>query len=520
MSGSSRKIAVVLLGLLAICAVGYFFVLPMLEARQSEKVAAAIKAMPGGFTADDVKVGFFNKKVTIKGLKGNPDLGPDIKYEVELGQVELEGVNLEAGSKPGVTHLADSLNIQDCNLRSTVSVEGLGQPISTSAFCKEMTARGISGDLSAVLAIDSLPQLPIRPTPEEAQAYFAAAHRMMTAFATFHIDHMEAGDYRISSPAPLNFTASMDKLSYSDFNMMKMGHIEVKGIKGGAFGNEVVNIEKLSLQGMVMPDIFTPQLSIEDPDAYSRAMLEAFTKTPLAVRGLVIEKLSIKPMTPEAVTLDRLQYDMELGPEKIVVTKEVNNFVMPVSVYSAISYQAAAFGRVHNKPLVFNGSVDIVGSQKDGKGDLALKTVRLDEDNLGSVAVKGELPFVGKGEGLEGLLEYGPAFFLKSAELELEDKSGVETFLGMQLQQLSRGSAEPLPISAATLRSGLVDAIKAEAAKEASPDRKRVIEGFARLVEAPGKLKVSVTPSQPVSVDSLAGGGGELNAQVEYSPAK
>lgn len=517
MSGSSKKIAGVLIILLGVCAGAYVFGLPMLESQQAERIAAAIKALPGNFTAEDVKVGFFDKKVTIKGLKGKPALGAGILYDVEIGQLELQGVNLEAGSKPGVAPIAQFVKVTDSNFKSSIQVQGLEQSFSSSSTCKEMSITGLKGDLTALMALGPLPTLPLEPNEQDLRDYIKATNAMMVALSTFHI---ERGDFKqqtfeLGPPVPLK--GGIDSGAYADVSVTKCGPMEMLGLKMSVLNSETLRVEKISLQGISSPDLFSLEMDPENPDAYGKGMLAAFAANPMRINGLLFEKMWIKPMTPEAATIESSKIDIELGPEKIAFVKEVKNLNLPVSVYGMFGREGMMFASVHKQPLLINGNLDVLLNQKDGKGEILIKKAQVSENALGNVSLTGELPFEGEGGSLESLLKEGGVFSLKSAALELEDKSIVETFLTMQLRQ---GGAGQAPISVATLRSGMVDAIMAEAALQTSADRKLIMEGFAKLVGAPGKLTVSVTPSQPVAFDDLEDGEQELNAKVEYSPAK
>ena len=533
MSGSSKKVVGVLVVLAVICAGAYFFVVPRLEAQQGEKVAEFIAKLPGKFTAGEVTVGFFDKKVTIKDLKGKPDPGAGTVYDIHVDLVELEGVNLDAGVKPGAVRLADSIVIQGFKETMAVQMPELGQPIIVNLSCQEMVFKGVSGDLAQLLALNKLPSLPQQPTEEELQNHLNIFNVMMSALGTIHIDRFEAKKYAFDMPTPLAISGTINALSYSDASITKIGSMLLDDLKVSALNNEILSIAKMSCQGMIIPDMFSLKIDPKNPEQYGKEVLAAFAKTPMVLKDFALEKVSVKPMTPEAVTLDRVEYDLEIGPEKILFNKDVKNLVIPVSVYSQLGGEAAMFGAVHKKPLEFDGTVDLQVNQKDGNGDALLKNLQVVESNLGNVLVSGEIPFVGRGEGFEGLLKNGAAFLVKSATMTIEDKSGLETLLAAQVQQMGGlidedksdldalldEQEQQLPFSVATLRSGIVDALRAEAA-QAATDRKKIIEGFAQLVGAPGKLTISVAPEQPVPVDDIYAEGVALNAKVEYIPAK
>ena len=518
MSGSSKKIAGVLVVLAAICAGTYFFVVPKLEAQQGEKVAEFIANLPGEFTAGEITVGFFDKKVTIKDLKGKVDLGPGSTYDIHMDLAEVEGMNPDAGVKSGAMRLADSLVIQGLKQTSRIQMPELGQPVIVNVSCQKMAFKGVSGDLAQMRALYKLPVLPLQPTEEELQNYLDELNVLMSALGTIHIDKFEAKKYAFDLPTPLAIFGTVNALSYSDASITKVGSMLLDDLKVSALNNEILSIAKMSCQGMILPDIFSLTLDPKNPEQYGRDVLAAFVKSPMILKDFVLEKMSFKPMTPEAVTLDRVGYDLEVGPEKMVFNKDVKNLVIPVSVYSQFGGEAAMLGAVHKKPLVFDGAVDIQVNQKDGQGDVLLKSLQVVESNFGNVFVSGEIPFVGRGEGLEGLLDNGAEFLLKSATMTIEDKSGLETFLAAQVQQMSGLSSEPLPFSAATLRSGIVDSLRAQAA-QGSPDLRKMLEGFAQLAGAPGKLTISVVPEQLVPVDSVYAEDVSLNAKVEYTPA-
>lgn len=521
MSAVSKKVAVGIIGLLVLLAAGGYVGISMLESDQEKKVAEMIGKIPGEFKADSIGVSFFSKKVTIKGLKGTYSPMPQSPQKIEVGTLVVQGINLEAGSKPGVMHLADTVDFSDLVMEGESMFPG-PQPVKmkSRASVKSGIFKGIKGDLAAFSQLGPLPTPPQNPNDEEGMAYLNAISGHITVYSTFHIDLLESVDYTFSIDEPFAISGRTAKVSYKDFSLLDYGPISVEKLSIDYKNNNVASVERVGIEKITFPDMFSGKSNVTTLDAYAEEVLEAFRKKPMVMKGLSVEKLVAKPFNaPAPVTLDKMVLSIEYGPEKLVWQKKVDSLVLPAFLLAALDPSFARALEFHQESFEFDSALDMVLTAKDGSGNTQIKTLAVAEKNLGNVAFNLEMPLMGEGKNIPGLFKNNTNFFLKSFGMVLEDKGLVELALKTQARGVAQGGQ---PVDTAVFRQGLASLATNSGNRFSSPDIKRIFEGLAKLAMAPGKLTVSVNPPQPVNIDDLTRPSlqMELNAKVDYEAAK
>ena len=505
-----------MLVLVLVGAGGYFVGLPMFEKQAAEKVAAFIETLPGDIKADDIKVSFLGKEVRITSLRGTTTYIDGSDMYVDVASIVCSGVNLDAGKAPGVTDIVDAMHVTGMKLQTKTNIEGLERQLEQEALLTDLKVTGLRGDLFALSAASS--------STETDQA--ARLKVMMDALLTIHVDAMEGREYINRTSSDLRpMTASLDTFSYKDFSPLSYGPMDANNFKLNAFNSDLLTIERISSKAGHIPNIFNLAFNAEaDPEASLKEFIDIFSKEALVLDEIVMEKLSFKLMMEEPLTLAKGVINLRMSADKVVLQHNLEGLFIPVELYRKASMEADQFARQYGKGLDISASVDLEVHQKDGSGDIFVKSLRMVDKNLGSASITADLLFQGRGDSLEDLLNDGADLLLKKSRTELDDTGFMEVFYGMQYASMERfnmlGDSLKSP---ADLRALMSRSTLEEAAAVADPDQKRVLEGLAQLLAAPGKLVVSLNPDQPVDMDTLSEGGSDgtpLNSSVEYVPAQ
>lgn len=517
MSGSSKKIAgILILLLLVLGAVGYFTVLPMLEKQVAEKVVAAIDALPGDLKADDIHVNLLGKKVTISSLRGNTTYIDGSDMYVDIAQVICSGPNVDAGKTPGVSPIADEVYFTDMKVQMKTSIEGSEQVLQQDSQIKEMRLTGLRGDVAAISLASS----------GMAKDQKAQLGQMLDAMLSIHIEFLEGKEYLSRTSSAFGpMIASLDSFSYKDFSTLSSGPMEAKNFKLNAFNSDLLTIGLMTSKAGHVPNIFNAMFTSEtDPEAGLKEMIDIFSRDTLALDGITVEDLSFRLMTEAPLTLAKGTINVRVNTDTVEFQHNLDGLVIPAELYRKASPEADQFARQYDNPLDIDASVSIEVHQKDGSGDILVKSLQIADKKLGSATISADLLFKGHGDTLEDLLVEGADLFLKSSRTELEDLGFMQVFYAMQFASMERfnmlDDSLKTPSDLRTLKSR---STLEEAAAISDADQKRVLEGLAKFLATPGKLVVSLNPSQPVDMETLAEGGTskiQLNSTVEFTPAQ
>lgn len=533
MSASSKnKMGIIVVLLIALCAAGYFFGVPMIEKMQASKIAEIIYKMPGDLKADSIHVGLFDKKVTITGLKGVTSYFDGTKINLDIESITGSGLNLKAAQKPGVMPLADSVQVKGLKTALVVDMQELSQPVSQDVQVSEMNIKGMKGDMAAFMQwLDARKDEPVESKPTLDQ-YTSSVFSYATAVSSFAADEITISGYAAQLDINgLAATASLESIKYKDVSLYKYGPSSAEGFKLNYMNSEIMSIERCSSESFSFPNLIDLMKDAETNPNIQQDMIRAFTDSPMILKGVVFEKVAVNFISPEGLekfmpaqtlTLDRADVDMEVGTEKLIVKKDVQGLVIPALLLGRLGGDSAAFAAHYNKPLELDGKVDLLITQAGGSGDIWLNNMEVKEKNLGEASLAADFLFKGRGEGLKGLLDEGADVFLRKSAVTLEDKSLLENVLGAQSSAMIAHGQLPEGFDPNMLRESIVRSIASFGQVSPSQDAKLIIEGLAKLAAAPGVLKIAVNPPEPVSLDELEADDGQLvlNATVEYVPAQ
>lgn len=504
-SKNGKTAGIFALALVIFAGAGYFGLLPVLEKRQEERVYAFLQGLPGNVKADTVSAGFFDRRITITGLRGVTRYIDGSDLEFEIAELALDGLNLDAANGTGVADLAKRLTASGMRFASYGSMAGIEQPMRQEVDMAELELRDIRGDYGKLA--------------EQLRAGVPGSG-LLAAAASISLGSVSVKSYLNVVDSPLgSVQAVAGAFSIQDARLLGIGGGLWEGLRLSALGTDIFTLERLSIERAAIPDFYTPLLAAEqngDERAVGQALFEAMGRSAIVFKGLEMRNLTFRqPMGEEALSARSISLDLDAGAQKVLLHKKVDGLVIPPSIYRAVGLQAAHFAEVYKNPLKLNGSLDVAVTQRDGKGELVLNRGSLEDPDLGSFSAEGVFLFEGEGE--KALLDSDVELYLKQGKVRLEDKKFLDTHFEGEFN-LMQSHVPGLVRSAAELRAQSVALLRREAAAADNPDYILLLEGFSRLMAAPGVLTISLKPEAPVQLDTPE--DVKLNVTAEYVPAE
>jgi hypothetical protein len=122
----SLKKTVAFIGfLIASGAVFLFFVMPVLEGKENDKIAAAINALPGDITAERINYDMLQNRFTILNLRGTLKSPGGQDMTLLVSEISATGLNEKAlnADKSGI--VLQECRIKHLNLKTSTEIEGL-----------------------------------------------------------------------------------------------------------------------------------------------------------------------------------------------------------------------------------------------------------------------------------------------------------------------------------------------------------------------------------------------------------
>jgi len=506
MSVSVKKVLIAVVALLATVAVGcYFFFIPGQEKKFEQGIAAFIGTLPGDLAADGIKVNFLGKSAEIRGLRGTTHyFGSDTK--VDVASLTLTGLNFNPGK--GVVKLADSIVVSGLSL-TDVAKPVQPQDVAQDIALKKLESRNVRGDFNA--AVTELPG-------------DAPLARKMDILATFSSGPARMQDYVVTSHTVLGpITISMASWEAQESTLLTSKNAVSKNLRLTAFGTDVFSLDRMSSASLKVPNILAPLVEFmetEDLDALNAQILEKLRQEPLEWRGVVLEGFHFQFMLPEPITVSKLSMDLEASADRLASKKDIQGLILPPSVYGSMSLEAALFSDFYGKALDIDLSKDVVLTQKSGTPvEIMINNLFIRDKNLASAQLKANLMHTGDIQHVYGVFDSAGDIVLKNAELVLEDKNLVATFLEAELKAPLDREGDGDHVSVADLREQVAQSIAALFAGEGE-DYTALGEGLVKLIMAPGRLTITAAPETPVSLVNLADDIVKaLRLKVEYTPA-
>ena len=525
MGEASKKSSGKLIGLavVVIIAAGAFFGVSWWEKEQAQKVAAFLNTQ-GDYTTASIKVGFWDKSIVITGLKGNSPFIRGATAFFTADVITISGANFDAFTSKGVVSLAESAAITNFRMNVDYPTQPDVPSLKEETTIKSVTMTKVRGDALELEEMGKKTQ-DLRD-PAVLARYFAssASIRAATAEVTGYALRVDMG---LPSPVVLG----MDSFQGKDYGLLALGPSAWTNFTLTFMGQEVFKVRSMSAERMSMPDLYTPIFSADTPPKEGREapdllsqLLAKLEKEPLVMRGVVLNDVSARFLLPETITLKRCTMDLELGANKLSLQERFEDMALPPSYYRHMDGEAAHFAEAYGNPLNFSGAIDLLATQKDGKGEVRIKDTGLTEKELGAVKLDLSLLFGAPGaDDLRKLLESGPVWLLKDARFVLEDKKFLAIVLNEQGQD-EKGPEGPAAKDADGFRVGIAQELRADAEKNSNPDMKALLTGLANLAERPGALTINLNPESPLPLDAFdvmdEGGAGAYRVTTRFTPAQ
>lgn len=519
----------IILAVVIIAAVGGYIGMTQWEKDQANRIEANIKAAGGSVAS--VKVSFFGKSAALSNLKYSWSIPNLVDMTLEAESMTMAGFNVDALNAKGVVPLADTITMS--NVKSDIvqaAMPGVEmQAVKQSITFKSATVVGLRGDFAGMKAEFEKVMATKTVNPADLPLIVAAAK-------TLHADSISAVEYvsRVDMGLPTPMTSSIGSYEVKDFNLLACGPATWKDFKVSAMNMDIIKIGGMTMQRVVIPDVFTPLATLSLPDGkpvddmddkFGMLMLDALKKEPLVIKGFSMSDMFVQALGPEALTLKNLSLDLELSGDKLAVKKSFADLVIPPAYYKNADEAGALLAMAYGKPLNLSGRLDFTGSRNNDRLDCRLADGGLSEKEFGAVKLDGDFfASVPGADSLEKILKASPEWLLTKANLSLEDKKVAEYAFAAQYEMVKQFGGDQSPFkSVDDVRANAVQQLQTQAAMAPNADSKAIIEGLAKLVQQSGTLVISLNPAtpQPISgLESIASNDSAVyNVSTSFTPA-
>lgn len=508
-----------ILGIFACLAViaalaGYFVVIPQMEEKQAAQVAAFIEGLPGDLKAGSIKVGLLDSKVEVLGLKGDTKYidGSDMSVDVE--RIVIAGVNFSAGE--GVAPLVGEAVFQNVKLRITTLLPPMGvelppemnKPIVQNLALADMTVKGLSGDygrLRAAVKADSRKDM------------------FDCLGSTFAVAEFSANGYANQLDSLVGpVSMSMKSLSARNAGLLKSGPASCEDLRMSMLGSEVMRIGGMTIASCSMPNVYPALIEAQeqgDYEAMSRALFSAKDGA-FVVEGMAMRDIYFKLLLPDPLTINGLGMDFSLAANRLAFKQDVKGMTIPASMYRNLSMEIAQFADYYGQALDIDAVIDADLRWEPGRADMVFNRLSAEDKNLGAGSLSATLYATGEGDSVEEFMDGDAAPYLVKADLMLEDKALLANVFGGEFEAIKAfGLTGEGMESPEDLRRQAVALFEAQLAEMKTEDQTMVAEGLIKLLKAPGRLAVSLSPEAPAALDGLEEGDSALNAKVVFTPA-
>lgn len=497
-----------LAGLVLVAALaGYFIFVPHFEQQYADQVAQGIDGLPGELKAESIRVQLLAGTVEILGLKGPTTYidGSDMFVDVE--RIAISDLRFSAFAKPGATKVADSVEVVNGTVMVRSLVEGLEEGVTQNITFSRVQLDDVRGDVHALLLL------------RESRA---PGSQIMGCLTGFSIGHARCEGYsNVTSSVFGPMSITVERFSSKNVSLLSTGEGSWENVRFSAFGSELLDIGRVGLEHCAVPNFYVLLFealetgSEEDLGAKLFALME---KDPFVFEGLTLEDSSFVFLQPEPLTAKKIRIDAHIAADGLRLRKKAERLSVPTGMYRNLSLEAAQFADYYGKPLLLDGSLDLDITHKDGKGDIHLKEYTLSDPALVFVSLALDLPY--QSDGLDALLDQGADLYLRKGSAVLEDKGFLANLFAGEFEAIKAFGMEGEGMnSPEELRGQVALAVRGQVEETDNADLKRVLEGLVRLLEAPGKLTVTLNPDQPVLLDLESDSLPPLHATVEYNAA-
>lgn len=497
----------------------YAAIVPGLRAEREQEVAAFLASLPGEVKAGSIRVELLPGNVILRDFTGRFAGSGQSSLEFSAPEFVIKGLGgaglMDAlfGKRPADTGakgrppalLARGASASGFCLTLKHQMEGTHELLTEDIRTSGIVLRDITGDLDALVAC-LLPDASLQERLHAA-AGFSAALLQITGYSK-----------NISLPLLGNGSFLADNLTLRDVGLFHLGKGVWEGLSATIGGERVLSVERITLEGLYLPDVSDALLALEQSpeDEVATGIFAALEKEPLVVNNLELTDLRLLLGTTGQVYAKRLALDISGDLEKMRLRHTAEDLCLPPGLLALPGGPYAAFAAAYAKNLCVSAELDMTGTHTGGKGDLDLSRCLLDAADLGALSFTGSLAYEDEGE--ERYFDSDLKLYLRQGEVLITERNMAEYAIRASLAGAEQPDEEQLKL----LRGHLISAILLDAQnsgqKSGGQGTKAFLEGFAKLVEGPGSLRVVFTPNEPVSLDSddfL----NEANPAVEFTAA-
>ena len=495
MNASTKKILLAVVVLLAVAALGgYFVFIPKQEKKYEQAIAAFIEALPGNLSADTITVNALGNSAEIRGLRGATHyFGHDVN--VDVASLTLTGLNFTPGK--GVGKLVDSLIISGISITEAANPVQ-PQDVTQDIALKSLELHNVRGDFNA--AAELLGDVPLARKMDIAATFSAGPIRLQDYVITTHT---------IQGPIVLSLASS----EAQEASLLTGKNAVSQNLRLIAFDTDIISLDRISTASVKLPNILAPLVEfvkMEALDTTSVLILEKIRQEPVEMRGVVMEGFRFQFMTPEPITISKLRMDLDAAAGRLAFKKEVQGLNLPPALYGPLSLEATQFSAFYAKPLDLDLRMDVALAHKSGAPvAITINDLFIRDKNLASAQLKAELLHNGDAQHVYAVFGSTPdSLSLKNAVLTLVDKALIATFLeaefGGEAADMREQMAQIIVALSAVMGEGFV----------------LIVEGLAKLIQVPGALTITSTPEMPVNLaDPLNAIVKALRLTVEHTPS-
>lgn len=489
---------------------GYFILLPHLEKEQAARVTAFIDELPGDLKAEDIQVRLLDGTVEVLGLKGDTKYIDGSDMTVDVARIAVSGVTFTPGE--GVDSLLDEAVFENVNLRISILMpsgehisSGLVDSVVQNLTLKKMVVKGLRGDYASLRA---------------AVKADSRADLFDCLVSTFSVAEISCTEYAAHVETPTPVSVSMRSMTAKNVSLLQGGPSTCEGMSVSLFGGEVLRLGSMKIASCSIPNIYPAMITAResgDFKVFNDKLFSGKEGEGITIEGMVMQDIYFKFLLPEPLTIDTLGMDFSLAQNRIVFKKDVKELVIPASMYRNLGMEVAQFANYYGQPIIVDAAVAADLRWEPGRADILFDRLFLEARGLGTASLSATLFVTGEGDTVEEFLDNNPEPYLVKADMMLEDKALLANIFGGEFEAIKAfGLTGEGMESSEDLRSQSVAALEAETANLENEAQKAIAEGLIKLLKAPGRLTVSLTPEVPVKIDE---DDAALNAKVAYEAA-
>lgn len=452
------------------------------DEENQKRVTAAIATLPGKVTVEKVEVD--GDKLVITGLKAEFPFQVDKPLLISMDEIVCEGVDFDASKTPGVKPFVSKITIKGYTSYTKDAV------LDAKGTAAETIFTDGEGDLNALVKL----------LDEK-----ASAEKLVQAAAGVKFASVETNDYQASAKVDtLDILVTMKHSSVKEVSLLSFSDMTMEDLRVSEKGKQIASIENGSVKLMNVPDVLTlfsdleglddPAKAKENREKIMKAFRAALQDNPMEIQGVVLNKIKVAISPEESLTVEKMGMDFKFAVDEFSITNTVDNLEVPVAAYRAWGPEGALLEKSYGKPLSFSFAFDGNSVPNDEGVFIHLKSLALNENNLGGMNLKLDLSSPKANTEWSFAPENPDDLFLDYSEATLQDKGLIDLVLALQTKQS--------PEAVKTMKTMYASLLQAGTAQY--PNLAELTEGLISLLTKSGTLKVEFNPEDPLKIMGLS----------------